>query len=186
MDGVNERANSDPYAVLGVGRNATQQQIAKSDRRLAKRHHPDVQLAACGRTDATPQPGGRSSPARSSAPGTTPITPRVARWSALVGGPPTGTAFRPRGAARGRLRHLQPAPTYHRRMSRPIPPMSGYGRGSLDDRDRPRCIVALFVGLLPFPLFDLRYSSLRGQSSGASRIATDASGYRAEMPGQGT
>ena len=34
---------ADPYAVLGVGRNATQQQIASAYRRLAKRHHPDVQ-----------------------------------------------------------------------------------------------------------------------------------------------
>lgn len=33
---------ADPYAVLGVPRNATRRQVAEAYRRLAKRHHPDV------------------------------------------------------------------------------------------------------------------------------------------------
>jgi curved DNA-binding protein CbpA len=32
----------DPYAVLGVSRDATPLQIARAHRRLAKRHHPDL------------------------------------------------------------------------------------------------------------------------------------------------
>jgi curved DNA-binding protein CbpA len=32
----------DPYAVLGVPRNATPLQVARAHRRLAKRHHPDI------------------------------------------------------------------------------------------------------------------------------------------------
>jgi len=39
----------DPYAVLGLPRNATPPQVARARRRLAKRHHPDVHRA----TDAT-------------------------------------------------------------------------------------------------------------------------------------
>lgn len=32
----------DPYAVLGVPRNATPRQVARAHRRLAKRYHPDL------------------------------------------------------------------------------------------------------------------------------------------------
>jgi len=39
----------DPYAVLGVGREATPLQVARAHRRLAKRHHPDLHEGA---TDA--------------------------------------------------------------------------------------------------------------------------------------
>ena len=35
-------AKNDPYAVLGIARDATQQQVAGAHRRLAKRFHPDL------------------------------------------------------------------------------------------------------------------------------------------------
>ena len=187
MDGVNgARQQLIPMRFWASGATPPSSRRRAPYRRLAKRHHPDVQAGACGRTgcDASTRRGDPLQPGRAR-----PVRRRSHR--AWPGGRHWSVARRqatrprhgPRGA-RGRLRHLQPAPTYHRRMSRPIPPMSGYGRGSRDDRDRPRCIVALFVGLLPFPLFDLRYSSLRGQSSGASRIATDAPAIVPRCPGK--
>ena len=36
----------DPYAVLGVSRDATPLQVARAHRRLAKRHHPDLHVGA--------------------------------------------------------------------------------------------------------------------------------------------
>ena len=39
----------DPYAILGVSRDATPLQVARAHRRLAKRHHPDLHEGA---TDA--------------------------------------------------------------------------------------------------------------------------------------
>lgn len=42
----------DPYAVLGVPRNATPLQVARAHRRLAKRHHPDVQSDTDAAADA--------------------------------------------------------------------------------------------------------------------------------------
>lgn len=36
----------DPYAVLGVSRDATPLQVARAHRQLAKRHHPDLHEAA--------------------------------------------------------------------------------------------------------------------------------------------
>lgn len=37
------RTPADPYAVLGVPRDASPLQVARAHRRLAKRHHPDLQ-----------------------------------------------------------------------------------------------------------------------------------------------
>jgi curved DNA-binding protein CbpA len=36
------RRTLDPYAILGVSRDATPLQVARAHRRLAKRHHPDL------------------------------------------------------------------------------------------------------------------------------------------------
>ena len=36
------QTTSDPFAVLGVPRNATQEQVRRAYRRLARRHHPDL------------------------------------------------------------------------------------------------------------------------------------------------
>jgi curved DNA-binding protein CbpA len=46
------RRVTDPYAVLGVGRDATPLQVARAHRRLAKRHHPDVQEDPAAASDA--------------------------------------------------------------------------------------------------------------------------------------
>ncbi len=46
------RRRTDPYAVLGVPRDATPLQVARAHRRLAKRHHPDLQANEQLRSDA--------------------------------------------------------------------------------------------------------------------------------------
>ena len=45
----------DPYAILGVGRDATPLQVARAHRKLAKRHHPDLHEGAEAVTDAAEQ-----------------------------------------------------------------------------------------------------------------------------------
>ena len=45
------RRTRDPYAVLGVARDATPLQVARAHRHLAKRHHPDLHAGA-GAMDA--------------------------------------------------------------------------------------------------------------------------------------
>jgi curved DNA-binding protein CbpA len=40
------RASFDPYAILGVPRDATPLQVARAHRRLAKEHHPDLHEGA--------------------------------------------------------------------------------------------------------------------------------------------
>ena len=45
----------DPYAILGVGRDATPLQVARAHRQLAKRHHPDLHEGATAVTEAAEQ-----------------------------------------------------------------------------------------------------------------------------------
>ena len=45
----------DPYAILGVSRDATPLQVARAHRQLAKRHHPDLHEGAEAVTDAAEQ-----------------------------------------------------------------------------------------------------------------------------------
>lgn len=49
---MHARRTVDPYAVLGLQRGATPLQVARAHRRLAKRHHPDLQGTAEGVADA--------------------------------------------------------------------------------------------------------------------------------------
>jgi hypothetical protein len=50
---MDARRTADPYAVLGVARDATALQVARAHRRLAKRHHPDLQVGAQGAAAAS-------------------------------------------------------------------------------------------------------------------------------------
>ena len=49
---MDARPTTDPYAVLGVPREATPLQVARAHRRLAKQHHPDLQHGDDRRTEA--------------------------------------------------------------------------------------------------------------------------------------
>jgi curved DNA-binding protein CbpA len=49
------RRTLDPYAILGVARDATPLQVARAHRRLAKRHHPDLHEGAEAVTEAAEQ-----------------------------------------------------------------------------------------------------------------------------------
>ena len=48
------RRTVDPYAILGVSRDATPLQVARAHRQLAKRHHPDLQGADAAIAAAEP------------------------------------------------------------------------------------------------------------------------------------
>jgi hypothetical protein len=49
---MHARQTLDPYAVLGLPREATPLQVARAHRRLAKQHHPDLHGTAEGATEA--------------------------------------------------------------------------------------------------------------------------------------
>ena len=56
-------AVEDPYKVLGVGREASQQDIRQAYRKLAKKHHPDHKLSERGQRPHTASNlAGRSNP----------------------------------------------------------------------------------------------------------------------------
>lgn len=52
MGPMHGRRTPDPYATLGVPRGATNLQVARAHRTLAKRHHPDLQADEDERTEA--------------------------------------------------------------------------------------------------------------------------------------
>lgn len=151
---------ADPYAVLGVGRNATQQQIASAYRRLAKRHHPDVQPGGLrpdrmrrlnqaweilsspverARYDADHTARGPVVGHWSVARRQATVSPSRPGWSgAWTAPPPATSAYVPPP-------HVQ-ADTTDERLWPGIALTIAIGLVA---------IVALFVGLLPFPLFGL-------------------------------
>ena len=52
MAPMQARRTTDPYAILGVPRDATPLQVARAHRRLAKEHHPDLQEGEAQRAAA--------------------------------------------------------------------------------------------------------------------------------------
>jgi curved DNA-binding protein CbpA len=152
---------ANPYAVLGVGRNATQQQIASAYRRLAKRYHPDVQ------PDGLPPDRMR----------------RLNEAWEILSSPVERARYDADHAARGPVAGHWSVPRRQASVSQPPPVWSGAWTApppatraayapphytpydTTDDRLWPRIVVsslllpvavlALFVGLLPFPLFGL-------------------------------
>jgi curved DNA-binding protein CbpA len=52
---MHARRTLDPYAILGVSRDATPLQVARAHRRLAKRHHPDLHAEAAAAAEAAEQ-----------------------------------------------------------------------------------------------------------------------------------
>lgn len=48
---MHSRPSTDPYAVLGIRREATPLQVARAHRRLAKAHHPDLNEGASEASD---------------------------------------------------------------------------------------------------------------------------------------
>lgn len=151
---------ADPYAVLGVGRNATQRQIASAYRRLAKRYHPDLQ------PDGLPPDRMRRLNQAWEI-----LSSQVerARYDAdhTARGPVVGHWSVPRRQA-----SVSPSrPAWSGAWTAPPPATPGYGPSphaqadTTDDRSWSGialtivigliAVVALFAGLLPFPLFGL-------------------------------
>ena len=150
---------ADPYAVLGVGRNATQPQIASAYRRLAKRYHPDMQ------PDAVPPDRMRS---LNEAWEILSSPDERARYDAdhAARGPVAGHWSVPRRQA-----SASPSqPAWSGAWTAPPPATRGYGPPPSTEADERRwpgialtiviglvAMVALFAGLLPFPLFGLGF-----------------------------
>ncbi len=109
----------DPYAELGLGPNATAEQIARAYRRLAKEYHPDLhrESGAAERMQrinhawqVLSRPGGRQAATRTAAAAT------AGHWTRPYG---TGgwTTWQPAGSAAPR----------RRRPPRPEPPEAHFG-----------------------------------------------------------
>jgi curved DNA-binding protein CbpA len=151
---------SDPYAVLGIPRDASDQQVQRAYRRLAKRYHPDLhpdaqtsqQMRRVNQAwETLSSPGGRarydaesalprsassghwSAPARRSAPS----SPPPQAWSTAWASPSTARSY-PRAAARP---YDDAGPGW-------LSVMSTVALGLL-------VFVAVFSGILPVPLLGI-------------------------------
>lgn len=148
---------ADPYAVLGVERDASQQQVARAYRRLAKRYHPDVR-----RDDQSTEQMRRLNQAWESL--SSPV--RRARYDADH--PRFGSPARGHWSAPRRTAPVAASPeTWPGSWASPPPAGRAYARRSTpaDDAGPPRwpgvlftvvlgliALAALFAGILPFPL----------------------------------
>ncbi len=104
----------DPYAVLGVSRDATDAQIAQARRRLSRQYHPDVNSAADARTrfeevqaafDLLGDPTARAEYDRAGGLGT---ARRAARPAGAATGPAHGIVVQPTSVDFGRLGEGRP------------------------------------------------------------------------------
>jgi curved DNA-binding protein CbpA len=152
--------NPDPYAVLGIPRDASDQQVQRAYRRLAKRYHPDLhpdeetaqQMRRINRAwETLSSPGSR---ARYDAESARPRPASVGHWSAparrsAASSPPPQT-WNTAWASQS------PAGTYPRAAARPY---DDAGAGWLAVTGTVAVglllFVALFSGLLPAPLFGI-------------------------------
>jgi len=151
------RTTLDPYTTLGVPRDASQRQVQQAYRQLARRHHPD--LHAGTEANARMQRVNQaweilSSPARRAsydAASTAPGPASAGHWAASR-----------RAAAAGTR-----STTWQGTWSSPPPAAGWYGAGAsrTGDADGPTwrgivlaialglvAFVALFAGILPFPI----------------------------------
>jgi DnaJ domain len=105
----------DPYAVLGLSRDATAAQIAQARRRLSRQYHPDVNSArdAAARFDEVQRafsllsdPAARAEYDRASG---HPGAPRAAREPGAATGPAHGIAVQPASVDFGHLGPSRPA-----------------------------------------------------------------------------
>jgi curved DNA-binding protein CbpA len=154
------QTSADPYVVLGIARSASQQQAARAYRRLAKRYHPD--LHRDGQSAAQMRRVNQaweilSSPARRSRYDADHAPPGYSDWSAprrSVTVAPTSAIWNSAWAA--------PPPS-----TRPYSPPPYRDTDEADGQAWPGAVllvafgavvlVALFAGILPFPLVGIAF-----------------------------
>ena len=153
-------ATPDPYAVLGIPREASDQQVQRAYRRLAKRYHPDLhpdaqtsqQMRRINQAWETLSSPGRR--ARYDAESALPRSASFEHWSAPArrsapASPPPQSGTTAWGSA-------STARAYPRRAARPY---DDSGSGWLAGAGRVAVVlllfVALFSGILPPPLIGI-------------------------------
>ena len=157
---------SDPYAVLGIQRGASDRQVQQAYRRLAKRYHPDLHPsgqtgepmrrvnqaweilsspARRARYDAESSPGGSSSPGHWAASRVTPTrSPSPAAWNGAWTAPSTPREYRSAYAPAG---------------STPYAERDGLGWPEIVGTLVLGLVAFLFLfsGLLPFPFLGIAF-----------------------------